>query len=55
MAPPARPFRRELLATFLLALPLVATNLAQVGLTTADVVLIGRLGRADRPRGTDPR
>jgi MATE family multidrug resistance protein len=39
-----RPFRRELTATFVLALPLVATNLAQVGLTTADVVLIGRLG-----------
>ena len=34
----------ELAATFVLALPLVATNLAQIGLTTADVVLIGRLG-----------
>ena len=41
-----RSFRGELRATFALALPLVATNLAQVGLTTADVVLIGKLGPA---------
>lgn len=35
---------REFLATLFLALPLVATNLAQIGLTTADVFLIGKLG-----------
>ena len=34
----------ELRATLALALPIVATNLAQMGLTTADVVLVGRLG-----------
>lgn len=34
----------EFRAMLALALPLVATNLAQTGLTTADVVIIGRLG-----------
>lgn len=43
-APFGRAFRREFVATFALALPLVATNLAQIGLGTADVVLLGRLG-----------
>jgi len=38
------PWLREFLATLALALPLVATNLAQIGLTTADVLLIGKLG-----------
>ncbi|TDR88119.1 MATE family efflux transporter [Enterovirga rhinocerotis] len=42
--PFGRAFRREFAATFTLALPLVATNLAQIGLGTADVVLLGRLG-----------
>ncbi len=37
-------WRAELAATLALALPLVATNLAQTGLTTADVILFGRLG-----------
>lgn len=45
-ARPQTPLVRELVATLLLALPLIATNLAQVGLTTIDVVLIGKLGPA---------
>lgn len=39
-----RDWRRELPAMLALAWPLVLTNLAQIGLTTADVILIGRLG-----------
>lgn len=38
------PWRREVAATLSLAWPIVATNLAQVGLATADVLLIARLG-----------
>jgi multidrug resistance protein, MATE family len=37
-------WRRELVATLALAWPLCLTNLAQTGLTTADVILMGWLG-----------
>ncbi|MGU3538232.1 MATE family efflux transporter [Methylobacterium sp. A54F] len=43
-APIDRPILRELRATLGLAAPLVLTNLAQHGLVTANVVLLGRLG-----------
>lgn len=38
-------WRGELAATLALAWPLVLANLAQIGMTTTDVVLLGRLGR----------
>src|SRR5690606_34713009 len=37
-------WKRELFATFALSLPLVLTNLAQMAMTTTDVIFIGRLG-----------
>lgn len=43
-APIGRPWIRELRATLALSTPLVLTNLAQHGLVTADVVILGRLG-----------
>lgn len=43
-APIDRPWLRELRATLALSAPLVLTNLAQHGLVTADVVILGRLG-----------
>ena len=43
-APIHRPWLRELRATLALSAPLVLTNLAQHGLVTADVVILGRLG-----------
>ncbi|MEA1830596.1 MATE family efflux transporter [Methylobacterium durans] len=39
-----RPYGTELRATLALAAPLVVTNLAQHGLVTSDVVILGRLG-----------
>ncbi|MFL5183430.1 MAG: MATE family efflux transporter, partial [Microvirga sp.] len=41
-----RRWRSELAATLALGWPLVLTNLAQTGLTTADVILMGWLGPA---------
>ena len=41
-----RLWRTELSATLALGWPLVLTNLAQTGLTTADVILVGWLGPA---------
>lgn len=38
------PVREEVSATFALAWPMVLTNLAQVGMTTADLMFMGRLG-----------
>ncbi|MGV0760777.1 MATE family efflux transporter [Tistrella mobilis] len=38
------PFVREVRATFTLAWPIVLTNLAQMAITTTDVLVIGRLG-----------
>lgn len=43
-APTNRPWLAELRATLALSAPLVLTNLAQHGLVTADVVILGRLG-----------
>ncbi len=37
-------WKRELIATFALSLPLVLTNLTQMAMTTTDVIFIGRLG-----------
>ena len=37
-------WRAELAATLALGWPLILTNLAQTGLTTADVILMGWLG-----------
>ena len=42
--PDANLWRAELRATLALGWPLILTNLAQTGLTTADVILMGRLG-----------
>lgn len=42
--PSRGPWLTELRATLVLAAPLILTNLAQHGLVTADVVLLGRLG-----------
>ncbi len=42
--PGPNPWLTELRATLVLAAPLILTNLAQHALTTADVVLLGRLG-----------
>ncbi|WP_019904975.1 MATE family efflux transporter [Methylobacterium sp. 77] len=42
--PSRGPWMTELRATLVLAAPLILTNLAQHGLVTADVVLLGRLG-----------
>jgi MATE family multidrug resistance protein len=38
------PIRAEIAATFGLAWPMVLTNLAQVGMTTTDLMFLGRLG-----------
>lgn len=38
------PFLHEIRATFALAWPIVLTNLAQMAITTTDVLVIGRLG-----------
>lgn len=38
------PLREEVSATFALAWPMVLTNLAQVGMTTTDLMFMGRLG-----------
>jgi MATE family multidrug resistance protein len=38
------PWRREIGATWRLALPIVVTQLAQVSIMTADVVMLGWLG-----------
>jgi MATE family multidrug resistance protein len=46
------PWREELRATLALAWPLVLANLAQIGLTTTDVVVLGRLGAAELAAGT---
>ncbi len=40
----SRPIRTEISATFALAWPMVLTNLAQVGMTTTDLMFMGRLG-----------
>ena len=42
----------ELRATLALSWPLVLTNLAQIGLTTTDVIVLGRLGAHDLAAGT---
>lgn len=39
-----RPWRDEIRATLSLAWPIILTNLLQIGLTTTDVVMMGRLG-----------
>jgi MATE family multidrug resistance protein len=44
MSPNAHAWKRELSATFHLSLPLVLTNLAQMAMTTTDLIFIGRLG-----------
>jgi MATE family multidrug resistance protein len=41
--PPHRPWLTELRATLALGAPLVLTNLAQIALTTTDVLVLGRL------------
>jgi MATE family multidrug resistance protein len=43
-AMPRSLWRAELRATLTLAWPLIATNLAQMALTTTDVIVLGRLG-----------
>ena len=44
MEPAGRPWIAELRATAALALPLIFTNIAQMAMTTTDMILIGRLG-----------
>ncbi len=44
MSPAALAWKREIYATFLLSVPLVLTNLAQIAMTVTDVIFIGRLG-----------
>lgn len=44
LSPSPNPWATELRATLALAAPLILTNLAQHGLVTADVVVLGRLG-----------
>ena len=44
---PPRSFRRELAETFLLAWPLVLTQLAQTATYATDVIMIGRLGATE--------
>ncbi|KAA0911547.1 MATE family efflux transporter [Pusillimonas sp. ANT_WB101] len=44
MSPTALAWKREIYATFLLSVPLVLTNLAQIAMTVTDVIFIGRLG-----------
>jgi MATE family multidrug resistance protein len=46
-----RAWRGELAATLALGSPLILTNLAQIGLTTADVILMGWLGSATLAAG----
>ncbi len=48
----ARRWREEARATLALALPLVLTNLAQMAITTTDVVMMGWLGPASLAAGT---
>lgn len=45
MSPSTREaWKREFMMTFSLSLPLILTNLAQMAMTTTDVIFIGRLG-----------
>lgn len=46
------PWRNEARATFALAWPLVLTNLAQIGISTTDIVMMGWLGPAELAAGT---
>jgi multidrug resistance protein, MATE family len=50
--PKARAIRAEVAATLALGWPLVLTNLAQTGLATLDVMLLGRLGPEALAAGT---
>ena len=43
-APNRRAWKPEIVATLMLALPLVLSNLAQIAMTVTDVMFIGRLG-----------
>jgi MATE family multidrug resistance protein len=48
---PHSPWRIELQATFTLALPIVLTQIAQVGIRAADTIFMGRLGTAELAAG----
>ena len=48
---PRNPWRAEFQATFTLALPIVLTQLAQIGIRAADTIFMGRLGTAELAAG----